>query len=197
MTRSAASHETASARATAAGRLDAPLLGTWLFVVTEAMLFAGLLSAFVVLRAGASGFGGPGEYLEPISGAIATAVLLASSGALVLALRRARADARAAVAPAAVAVLLGVVFLALTAREWAVLAHDGVAPRTSLYWSSFFVLTGVHAAHVAFGVGWIVFAAAAARSGRADPLRLVATYWHFVDLVWIVLFALLYGSRTS
>jgi heme/copper-type cytochrome/quinol oxidase subunit 3 len=94
-----------------------------------------------------------------------------------------------------VAIVLGALFIALQAFEWADCLRAGIAPRTSLYWSSFFVLTGAHGLHVAGGLAWLAWARHSTRSGRGRMrLELAEIYWHFVGLVWIVLFALLYTA---
>ena len=91
--------------------------------------------------------------------------------------------------------LFGALFLALQAVEWRDCFSAGISTRTNLFWSSFFVLTGAHALHVAGGIVWLAWAWMSARAGRARlRLELAEIYWHFVGLVWIVLFALLYTA---
>lgn len=195
--------------ATSAGsraRLEPARLGVWLFLVSEAMFFTGLLAAFVVLRAGSSSFGGPQGATNTALGGAATALLATSSVCLFRATSghaRPRGDRRAATW-VLVAGSLGVAFLALQALEWRHLLASGVSTRTNLYWSSFFVLTGAHGLHVAGGVAWMAVAwkraratsqaIPAEREGSRRGLELCATYWHFVDAVWLVLFVLLYLS---
>lgn len=188
-------------------RLEPARLGVWLFLVSEAMLFAGLLAAFVVLRTGSATFGGPGDALSLATGAAATAVLVLSSICLARATSASvRAEGRGRAATwILIALLLGLVFLAVQALEWRHLIASGVHVRTNLFWSSFFVLTGVHGLHVAGGLAWNAVAWRRARatdsgapSARASDdlfVDLAATYWHFVDAVWLVLFALLYVSN--
>jgi cytochrome o ubiquinol oxidase subunit 3 len=185
----------ASATAVSTPRLAPARLGVWLFLVSEAMFFAGLIAAYLVLREGSSAFGEPEGRLSLPLMSTATLMLVASSYCLsraTVSLRRGR-NARVVAHWMLVTLTFGVVFLALQALEWRACIHAGVAPRTSLYWSSFFVLTGAHALHVAGGIAWLAWAWIGANSGlHGARVELVEIYWHFVGLVWIVLFALLY-----
>lgn len=200
----------AAASAGSRTRLEPARLGVWLFLVSEAMFFTGLLAAFVVLRTGSSSFGGPGGATSTALGGAATALLATSSVCLFRATsgparpRGDRVGHRGAATWVLVAWLMGVAFLALQALEWRHLIASGVSTRTNLYWSSFFVLTGAHGLHVAGGVAWMAVAWKRVRAtSPAIPaeheasrrgLELCATYWHFVDAVWLVLFVLLYLS---
>jgi heme/copper-type cytochrome/quinol oxidase subunit 3 len=178
-------------------RLAPARLGVWLFLVSEAMFFAGLIAAFLVLREGSSAFGGPAGRLSLPLMTSATLMLILSS----LCVSRAtvawrnRREARIVASWTRRAILFGTLFLALQAVEWRECLRSGIAPRTSLYWSSFFVLTGAHALHVAGGLVWLSWAWNSARAGVGRlRLELAEIYWHFVGLVWIVLFALLYTT---
>ncbi|MBL8859100.1 MAG: heme-copper oxidase subunit III [Planctomycetes bacterium] len=176
-------------------RLDPARLGVWLLLVTEAMFFAGLIAAYLVLREGSSNFGAPAGHLSLRLAAVATLMLACCS----LCISRADVALTRKRGPRIVAswvlrtVLFGGLFLCLLAVEWRECFKAGVTPRTNLYWSSFFVLTGVHGLHVFGGVLWAAWAWASARRGL-NPVRtqLAALYWHFVDVVWLVLFTLLY-----
>jgi heme/copper-type cytochrome/quinol oxidase subunit 3 len=170
-------------------------LGVWLFLVTEAMFFAGLISAYLVLREGSSSFGGPQGHLSLPFMTLATLLLVLSSlcaSRATVALRRERGP-RVVASWTRRAVFFGALFLGFQAVEWRACLRAGVAPSTNLYWSSFFVLTGVHALHVLGGIAWLAWAWNSARAGlHRARLELAEIYWHFVGLVWIVLFALLY-----
>lgn len=175
--------------------LDPARLGVWLFLVSEAMFFAGLIAAYLVVREGSSAFGGPDGHLSLRTMGVATALLIVSSLCLsraTVALRNGR-ETRVVASWTLRAIFFGAVFVSLQAIEWRECLRAGVAPRTSLYWSSFFVLTGAHALHVLGGIAWLAWAWSSARSGvNGLRLELAEIYWHFVGLVWICLFALLY-----
>lgn len=163
-------------------QVDRARVGVLVFLATEVMFFAGLYSAFVVLAPRRDA-----ELDTPLALAM-TALLLASSGALHAALA-ARATARArSLAFGFAALLLGALFLAAMAFEWGALVAAGRHPSSDLWWACFFVLTGVHGLHVAAGAIWIACGwIAQARGGSGRALELAAPYWHFVDLVWLVL----------
>lgn len=176
-------------------RLDPARFGFGLFLVTEAMFFAGLLSAALVLREGSSQFGDDGGTLSLRMAVFATLTLLLSSFCIsraTIAIRRGR-EARIIASWTARTVLFGALFLLMQFSEWRQCAALGITPRTNLYWSTFFVLTGVHGLHVLGGLIWLVVAWFGARRGvHALRVELAALYWHFVDLVWLALFTLLY-----
>lgn len=158
----------------------------WLFLGSEVLLFAGLIGAYLFLRTGVRDFPAPGAALDRLFVGFNTLLLVASS---FTAARAARPGATAARAGwLAATLLLGGAFLVLQLREYAGLVGRDILPRTNLYWSCFFVLTGVHALHVLGGL--VALAWTSVRSRLS--FELASLYWHFVDAVWIVIFALLY-----
>ena len=165
--------------------VESARLGVWLFLGSEVLLFAGLIGSYLFLRTGVRDFPAPGAALDKLFVGFNTLLLVASS----FTATRAHKSADGARARWLVATLvLGGAFLALQLREYAGLAGHGILPRTNLYWSCFFVLTGVHGLHVFGGLvalGWTGL------RGRLS-FELATLYWHFVDAVWILLFALLY-----
>jgi heme/copper-type cytochrome/quinol oxidase subunit 3 len=178
-----------------ASRLSPARFGVWLFLVGEAMFFAALISAYLVLRSGSSTFGGPADTLSSLSGALATCVLVASSACAWRALVAARNNPTSRFASnwLLLAILFGTAFLAIQACEYGSLIRRGITPRTNLYWSSFFVLTATHALHVIAGLAWLaVVRGNTAHTTRALRIELAVLYWQLVDLVWLALFALLY-----
>lgn len=174
-------------------------LGIWLFLASEAMLFGGLFSAYFTLRAGS---------LEPWQPFLAhralatvnTVLLLGAGTALVFGVRMARARRIPAFRGwMAAGVLLSVAFLGVKALEYFDAVAMGWYPRTSTQWATYYLLTGVHALHVVGGVLVNVRLAAtgtAAWRGSApaviNRVEAAALYWYFVDLIWIILFVLLY-----
>ena len=94
-------------------------------------------------------------------------------------------------------VLLGSVFMGFQFVEFREFAHLGLTPRTNIFGTTFFILTGIHGAHVTIGVIWMAFLAYSSHNGalRADnalDLEIAGLYWHFVDIVWIVIFTVIY-----
>jgi cytochrome c oxidase subunit III len=174
--------------------------GTWLFIATEAMLFAALLSSYFYTRFDAQTW--PlGDIPPPelrLAG-IGTVLLISSSIAAAWAERGIRAgDLGRLRIGLAVTVTLGVGFLGIQAYEY---AHATFTPQTNAYGSLFFGVTGFHGLHVAVGVAMLTAVGSVAwRTERYDadhhlPVRLAALYWHFVDVVWIFVFSSLYLSE--
>jgi cytochrome c oxidase subunit III len=186
-------------------------LGMWLFLGSESLLFAGLLALFAAYRlAYPIAFRAAAAHANLALGTINTYVLLTSSLTVVLAIRATeRGHRRATVAWLGVSIALGLAFDALKGIEYAQHLRDGFAPGhyfTStalpergavLYFTLYYLLTGLHALHVTAGVivlGWLAYKA---RRGDFTPESHVALecgglYWHLVDLVWIFLWPLLY-----
>ena len=171
-------------------------LGMMLFVASEAMLFTGLIAGYVVLGYGSNGFRGMTSLPLGLS-PVALAVLLASSGALVRAQRAVRDGLGSAARWSIAALLLGTAFLALQAVEWTHLLDAGMLPGSAINAGMLYVLGGVHGVHVAGGL--VVLGLLVARALRApgeERTRTAATitalYWHFVTLVWVTLFLMLY-----
>lgn len=169
--------------------VDRGRVGVMLFLATETMFFAGLLSALVVLA--------PAKSVEldlPLALAM-TALLLASSLLLHLGLARRGGAPSMSLALSFGALLCGAGFLALMGHEWDALFAAGHRPSADLWQACFFVLTGVHGLHVLGGVAWLACGwTAQARGGTGRALELGAMYWHFVDAVWLVLLWMLYLS---
>lgn len=181
-------------------------LGTWLFLASEAMLFAGLFSAYFMLRAGA---GQPWQPIRDHLGAAGrnTVVLLAGSGAFVAAVHAARARTVLAAFGGVLAFrawlyagsLFALAFCALKAAEYSALFGQGLGPATNTQLAVYFLLTGVHLLHVAGGLILnLRLALTRVVTWRSSPAAVVnrleaaALYWYFVDAVWLMLVVLLY-----
>ena len=177
-----------------------PTLGVWLFLASEVMLFGGLFSAYFMLRAGAETWPAARSVLSLATGSANTLVLLLSSGAFALAVRGARRGSPSAVrAYLGVSMLLSVAFLAIKYAEWTHEIGLGLLPRTNTFLALYYLLTGVHAVHVAGGLIaslwlWIGLPGVWRRDGRHATVRLesAALYWYFVDVVWLMIFGLMY-----
>jgi len=183
-------------RETPRTRVDATL-GMLLFIGSWSMAFGSLLLAFFVLRQRQAVWPPQGVALPSFpTAAAATGVLAASSVAVSAAVRRLRAG-RAAARPWALALVLGALFAGLQTWLWADLLGAGRLPSAGTYESLFYGLTWFHAAHVACGLAglaWVLPGLLAGRYGveRQTVPRNVALFWHFVDVVWILLFVSLF-----
>lgn len=172
------------------GTVPSPLVvGVVVWLTSEVLFFGALFGAWFSLRSANPGRWPPeGADLERLLPAIGTVLLVASSGTVQLAVRASRRDARAARDWLLATVALGAVFLALQAQEWASLPFS---VDDHAYGTAFFALTGFHGLHVLLGVlAMVVFV----RTGPPshDAVEVVSLYWHFVDLVWLALFATVY-----
>lgn len=190
---------------------EASALGMWVFLVTEIMFFGGLFTAYVAYRSLYPGaFGHASNHLDLVLGTINTAVLITSSLTMVLAVHAAQVGRRTLLIRCLLLTgLLGATFLGIKAIEYAHKFADGLvpgrafsyagpdAPQAQLFFSLYFAMTGVHALHMVIGLGVLGVLVAQARQGRFGPeyftpVELSGLYWHFVDVIWIFLFPLLY-----
>jgi cytochrome c oxidase subunit III len=176
--------------------------GMLTFLASEAMLFSGLICGYMVLRAGAGSSWQMPEALKNgytlIKTLIATGCLLASSFTLHFSELRLIRNVKGGKLLLALTILLGVLFLSNQADEWRNLFHEGFWFNTAgIMGSSFFVLTGFHGCHVAIGVILLIVTLIRALTGKITPqkhgfLECTGLYWHFVDIVWVFLFTILY-----
>lgn len=176
-------------------------LGMWLFLVSDALTFTTLILCYAFIRISSPAWPHPFEF-DPgiLFASVMTFVLLTSSltmAAGVGAMREGRRNGAAAWIAATIA--CGALFIALHLTEWRHLIAMGVTPSANpwgvpLFGAVFFGLTGLHMAHVASGIVYLAILGAGARSGRfsAGDVEVGGLYWHFVDLVWMFLFPLLY-----
>jgi heme/copper-type cytochrome/quinol oxidase subunit 3 len=176
----------------ARGRLShAPLLGMALFIASESIFFLAIVMAFIALRPG--GVATAKVELDIGRTAIFSLFLFASSATMTIAERRRARDGRLWLA---ITAALGAVFISGQALEYARLLESGIAPRTGMFGTTFFTLTGLHGLHVLVGLAamsglWLATRAAAGRVS-ATAWETVAWYWHFVDGVWVVVFSVVY-----
>jgi cytochrome c oxidase subunit III len=173
-------------------------LGMWLFLASEVMFFTGLLGAYLVLRAGQARWPHPGEELNIPAGAINTLILLTSSMTMALAVGAAHQRNVAKLRGGLLlTVILGCAFLGVKGWEYSVKFTHGHAPGNGIFFDCYFMLTGLHGLHVLIGVlanlwflGLTVKRDFLAAQGHR--VELSGLYWHFVDVVWIFLFPLVY-----
>ena len=173
-------------------------LAMWLFLASEIMFFTGLIGAYIILRFGATAWPRPGEFLVIPLGAVNTFILIGSSMTMVMAFKAAdHGEARALQRYLLCTVLLGCAFLGIKAYEYSTKFAHGHFPNTGLFWSCYFTLTGFHGLHVLGGVITNCVLLLRALRGKLPPeksytVELAGLYWHFVDIVWIFLFPVVY-----
>jgi cytochrome c oxidase subunit 3 len=197
---------------TAEQQKDASTLGMWVFLITEVMFFGGMFLAYMVYRSTyPEVFGLASRTLSAPIGAVNTAVLLCSSLTMALGVRAAQLGARRPLVMLLIAtMLLGGVFLGVKAYEWHHKAEEHHVPgpgfhlegteqqgTAQLFYSLYFGMTGLHALHMIVGIGIMAILTWQAHRGRFGPayytpVDVGGLYWHFVDVIWIFLFPLLY-----
>lgn len=193
--------ETAAASAemhhTSTGLPNRKLL-MWAFIGSECMLFGSLIITYLVYRGRSIVGPYPEELLNIPFITVTTFVLLMSSLTMVLALAAVqRNDMRQGKLWLLMTALLGLVFLSGQVYEFSHFVHEGLGLTTNLFGASFFLLTGTHGAHVFVGVIWLTTLFVLAVRGKltsanAETVEITGLYWHFVDVVWIVLFTIIY-----
>lgn len=178
--------------------LDSRKLAFWFFLASECMFFASLIVGYLVYKGNSLTGPYPDDLFNIPLTSISTFVLLMSSLAMVLAVQAiTRGDQKGLRLWLAITALLGLVFLGFQAFEFTEFVHEGLTLKSSLFGSTFFTLTGFHGAHVAVGVIWLISLLVHALRGgvkQADALdvEVAGLYWHFVDVVWIVIFTVVY-----
>lgn len=170
----------------------------WAFIGSECMLFGSLIIVYMVYRGKSLVGPYPSDLLNIPFITVTTFVLLMSSLMMVLALSAVqRGDMKWGKVWLFMTALLGMVFLGGQVYEFSHFVHEGLTLKTNLFGGSFFLLTGTHGAHVAVGVLWLLSLVFMAQRGQltqanAETVEIAGLYWHFVDVVWIVLFTLIY-----
>jgi cytochrome c oxidase subunit 3 len=190
---------------------EAGALGMWVFLVTEIMFFGGLFTGYTVYRSAyPAAFAAASRQLDILIGTVNTAVLIASSLTMAFAVHASQTGRRKTLLSSLLATMaLGTAFLGLKAVEYAhkfahhlvpgpSFAFRGLDPaHVQLFFSFYFVMTGMHALHMVIGLGLMTYLFVTARKGRYtpeynNPVVVSGLYWHFVDIVWIFLYPLLY-----
>ncbi len=186
-------------------------LGMWVFLVTELMFFGGMFCSYTIYRGRYfEAFRAGSEHLKIALGTTNTAVLLGSSLTVALAVRAAKSGRRSLVVGWLLAtIVLGTTFLVIKFTEWGLEYHESLLPgwafsfeekylpEAQLFFSLYFIMTGVHGLHMIIGVAaWLCLTAwvwrVDASNRRATAIEITGLYWHFVDIIWIFLFPLLY-----
>jgi cytochrome c oxidase subunit 3 len=181
--------------------INSKKLGMWLFIVSDTLTFSALLVSYAYVRLATPDWPRPFEIWPAIAkSSFMTFVLLSSSLTMVLAVAAAhRHDVKKAVRYLIMTMICGAAFVLIHATEWVTLFHEGVTPWSNpwgvpLFGGTFFGLTGLHMVHVTIGVIYLAIICAGYSKGKwtADHVEVSGLYWHFVDLVWMFIFPLVY-----
>ena len=170
----------------------------WLFLATEIMFFSGLIGAYIVLRSAAASWPNPEVRLAVGITAANTFFLITSSWTMVKAVFAAKAgEKNKLLAWLALTILIGSGFVGIQVYEYIQLIKEGALPHVDIFWSTFYAMTGFHGTHVVVGVIWLTCVwFKALRGGYTAKnnlgVELAGLYWHFVDLVWVLLFTIVY-----
>ncbi len=183
----------------------------WIFLATEVMFFGGMFTGYTIYRAAyAQAFASASNHLDIWLGTINTAVLICSSFTMALAVRSAQIGKRTALVRfLLLTIVLGAVFLGIKFTEYYFKFEEHLVPGSSftyegslarpaeIFFSFYFAMTGMHALHMIIGIGLLTALVFQGVRGSFSasyytPVELTGLYWHFVDIVWIFLFPLLY-----
>jgi cytochrome c oxidase subunit III len=177
-------------------RVDARVLGMFLFIASEVMLFGSFFTAYFFIRVvNGTAWPTPGLHLPVFVAGINTIILLTSSATMHWALQSIKRGYRAGLqAGLVLTFLMGLTFLLTQITEY---ARIGFAPRDDAFTTVFFCLTGLHGAHVLVGLTLLAFATTRAFRGHFSPehhhgVEIPGIYWHFVDVMWIVVYTTVY-----
>ncbi len=172
-------------------------LAVWWLLASEIVIFGGVLASYLMFRLRHPEFGDFAAHTDWRIGAINTLVLLSSSLAAVLAHNAAEnGDGKKAAKLLWLTVAGGGLFLAFKTYEWSVEIGHGYTIMANGFWSFYYTAAGIHASHVIAGMcvmAWV--ALTVAKEKELQRVELVGIYWHFVDVVWIFLFPLLYIAK--
>ena len=176
-------------------------LAMWVFLASESLFFGAFIATYFLYRGRDAGFlkgPTPDDLLNIPFTSVTSFILLMSSLTMVLALAGIqRGNMKAARLWLAVTATLGMVFVGLQAYEFTHFVHEGLTLQKNLFACTFYVLTGFHGTHVTVGVIWLWTLFFATFTGRIGPkndldVEICGLYWHFVDVVWIAIFTLIY-----
>ncbi|KXK18881.1 MAG: cytochrome c oxidase subunit III [Chloroflexi bacterium OLB15] len=194
-----AAHDAHSDAKHEAQRNDSLKFGMWLFLASEVILFTVLIATFLVWRVN------NGELVHQVHEAtgvflvsVNTFLLLASSFAMVMGLRQIQLNNTGGLIKwIGLTALLGAIFVGLQGVEYTILSNEGITIYSSEFGMRFYAPTAMHGAHVIFGVIWALYVVMNARRGKYSSknnigVEIFGLYWHFVDVVWILLFTVIY-----
>lgn len=177
-------------------------LAVWAFLSSEALFFGSFISAYLIFRGRDTLFSPttpkPQDLFNLEFTSATSFILLMSSLTMVLALAALqRGDERRFRIWIAATILFGLTFIAGQVYEFTEFYHEGLRLSTGTFGSTFFVMTGLHGAHVTVGIFWLLSLYQRSLQGklpkeRAEAVEVAGLYWHFVDIVWIVIFTIVY-----
>ena len=190
---------------------EADSLGMWVFLATEVLFFGGMFAAFMIYRSAYSDvFAQASKEMAVVLGGINTGVLLLSSLTVVLAVYAVKEnDRRGLMRNLIFTILLGLTFLVLKSIEYTEHAENHLVPgidfqyhgldsqRAQIYFFMYYVMTGIHALHMLIGIGVMSVMLYGAYRNKYNsqyymPIEVSGLYWHFVDIVWIFLYPMIY-----
>jgi cytochrome aa3-600 menaquinol oxidase subunit 3 len=177
------------------------ILGFWIFLGAEIILFSTLFATFGVLKGATAGGPHPKELFEIYGVMAETLILLTSSFTCGLAVYEMhRHNKKGLFAWFAVTLLLGAAFVGLEVTEFIKYVHEGATLQTNAFYSAFFTLLGTHGLHVSLGIGWgimvmLQIAKRGITSVTARKTFIIGLYWHFLDVIWIFIFTFVYLGR--
>ena len=191
------------------GKATGGKIAMWMFIAQDGMSFGGLLFAYGILRSSAAEWPVPSDILGIGLTAVATFLLICSSLTMVFAVLAAQDCKRGALVKwLSLTILGGICFLGIQAFEYTHLVHEGIGfatstwedePINNLFGTTFYAVTGFHGLHVLSGVIYLCCILKGAIAGKYtrgglsfSPVELVGLFWHFVDLVWILVFTFIY-----
>ena len=178
--------------------VDNRKLGMWLLIASECLLFGTLIVTFMIFRHNSTAGPNPADVLDIPITSISTFDLLMSSFSIVLALHAIQqGDMKGFRRWILITAIGGLIFLGFQTYEFTQFVHEGLSLSTNVFGSSFFMLTGTHGTHVAVGVIWLLSLYFSSLRGKltedgALKVDTMALYWHFVDVIWIVIFTVVY-----
>ncbi len=172
-------------------------LAVWWVIASEIVIFGGLLGSYVMHRLGHPEFGDYAADTNTWAGALNTFILLTSSLSAVLAHAAAhKGDGKKAAKLLLATFGGGLCFLTVKGLEWSHEIHEGLTITRNAFWSFYYTAAGLHAVHVIVGmINMLFIAKDAAKNRELQRVELIGLYWHFVDVVWIFLFPLLYIAK--
>lgn len=192
-------------------QFDSAKMGMWIFLVTEILFFGGLFAAYIVYRLWYPElFVLASEELDTLLGGINTLVLIGSSFTVAMAIRSAQKDKIKQISIyLGITFALAAVFMIIKYFEWSHKFHLGIFPaeaysytgidhpQAGVFFSLYYLMTGLHGIHVVVGMGLMVWLIVRARKNHFDheyytPVEITGLYWHLVDIIWIFLFPLFY-----
>jgi heme/copper-type cytochrome/quinol oxidase subunit 3 len=185
------------AHATATGVTNTKL-AMWLFLSSDCLFFGAFIAAYLLYRGRDTSGPGPRELFDIPFTSATSFILLMSSLTMVLALAAIqRGDHRRVRIWLLSTALLGATFIGGQIFEFTEFTREGLKVSTNLFGSSFYLLTGFHGAHVTIGIIWLLSLWGMSSRGRlptkkAESVEIAGLYWHFVDVVWIIIFTVIY-----